>query len=99
MKKMAADVWATFGLTGYARVDFRVDAMGKPWAIDVNTNPCITADAGFSATASEAGIGYPQLIERIVQAALRRNRPLGHDVSIGEITRAGDGLSTPAGVW
>jgi D-alanine-D-alanine ligase len=99
LKKMATDVWHTFGLTGYARVDFRVDAMGKPWAIDVNTNPCITADAGFSATASEAGISYPQLIERIVQAALRRNLPLDLDVAIGDDLRAAETRATQAGVW
>jgi len=70
LKRMALDCWRVFGLAGYARVDFRVDAMGKPWVIDVNTNPCITPDAGFSATASQAGIDYPTLIDRIVQAAL-----------------------------
>ena len=99
LKKMAADVWHTFGLTGYARVDFRVDAMGKPWAIDVNTNPCITADAGFSATASEAGISYPQLIERIVQAALRRNRPVDLDVAISGAALNSDARATATGVW
>ena len=86
LRKCALDVWKTFGLSGYARCDFRVDAMGKPWVIDVNTNPCITADAGFSATASEAGISYPQLIERIVAAALPRpivlEAPLVHDVDV-----------------
>ena len=54
LKRMALDCWRVFGLAGYARVDFRVDAMGKPWVIDVNTNPCITPDAGFAATASVA---------------------------------------------
>jgi len=99
LKKMAAEVWNTFGLTGYARVDFRVDAMGKPWAIDVNTNPCITADAGFSATASEAGISYPQLIERIVQAALRRTAPAELDEVLGDPLRAGEARVGEAGAW
>jgi D-alanine-D-alanine ligase len=70
LKRMALDCWNAFGLAGYGRVDFRVDAMGKPWVIDVNTNPCITPDAGFAVTASQAGISYPQVIERIVAAAL-----------------------------
>ncbi len=99
LKKMAADVWSTFGLNGYARVDFRVDAMGKPWAIDVNTNPCITADAGFSATASEAGISYPRLIERIVLAALRRPGVVDLDIAISDSARDGDTRATTAGVW
>ena len=70
LKRMALDCWNAFGLAGYGRIDFRVDAMGKPWVIDVNTNPCITPDAGFAVTASQAGISYPQVIERIVAAAL-----------------------------
>ena len=70
LKRMALDCWRAFGLAGYARVDFRVDAFGKPWVIDVNTNPCITPDAGFAVTASQAGLSYPAVVERIVQAAL-----------------------------
>jgi len=70
LKRMALECWRVFGLAGYARVDFRVDAFGKPWVIDVNTNPCITPDAGFAVTASIAGLGYTDVIERIVNAAL-----------------------------
>lgn len=100
LKRMALDVWRAFGLSGYARVDFRVDAMGKPWVIDVNTNPCITPDAGFASTASEAGISYPQLIERIVLAALPvtglESAVAGvHDGSLANA----DGQGSPAGVW
>ncbi len=72
LKRMALDCWNAFGLAGYGRIDFRVDAMGKPWVIDVNTNPCITPDAGFAVTASQAGIGYSEVIKRIVAAALPR---------------------------
>ena len=70
LKRMALECWRVFSLSGYARIDFRVDAFGKPWVIDVNTNPCITPDAGFAVTASMAGLGYPDVIERIVRAAL-----------------------------
>ena len=99
LKKMALDVWRAFGLSGYARVDFRVDAFGKPWAIDVNTNPCITPDAGFATTASEAGISYPQLIERIVNAALPvADAVEDSDRLSAEITETSE-VSAPAGAW
>ena len=66
--------WEGFGLSGYARVDFRVDAAGKPWVLEVNANPCIAADAGFIAAAHRAGIALEQVVEHIVQAALSRAR-------------------------
>jgi hypothetical protein len=35
-------------------------------------NPCLSADAGFAASALEAGIGYDEMIGRIVEASLGR---------------------------
>ena len=66
--------WRVVGLAGYARIDLRVGADGEPQVIDINTNPCITPDAGFAAAGSEAGIGYDGLIARIVAAAVARPR-------------------------
>lgn len=57
-------------LTGYARVDFRVDAHGNPLIIDVNPNPCIAPDAGFPAAAARAGLSYTDLVARILAAGL-----------------------------
>ena len=62
-------VWTLFGLTGFARVDFRVDGNGTPLILEINTNPCISPDAGFAAAAAEAGLSYEALIEAIVEAA------------------------------
>ncbi len=62
--------WNLFRLGGYARVDFRVDAAGRPWILEVNTNPCIAPDAGFFAAAERAGLSYDAMIGRIVDAGL-----------------------------
>ena len=70
LRALALRAWALFGLAGYARVDFRVDAAGRPWILEVNTNPCIAPDAGFFAAAREAGLSYGAMIARIVEAAL-----------------------------
>ena len=64
--------WDLFGLGGYARVDFRVDPAGALFILEVNTNPCLSADAGFAASALEAGIVYDAMIARIIQAPLGR---------------------------
>ncbi len=67
--RMSLQCWDIFQLRGYARVDFRVDAAGKPWVLEVNANPCISPDAGFAAALEQAGITYADGIERIVAAA------------------------------
>ena len=67
--RMSLQCWDIFQLRGYARVDFRVDAAGKPWVLEVNANPCISPDAGFAAALEQAGISYADGIERIVAAA------------------------------
>lgn len=66
---IALDCWKLFGLRGYARVDFRVDETGKPWVLEVNTNPCLSPDAGFAAALAQAKIGFPEAVRRILAAS------------------------------
>jgi len=72
LRDLARKVWRTFQLRGYARVDFRVDAEGRPWILEANANPCLSPDAGFAAALGQAGIEYDQAIERIVAQTLRQ---------------------------
>lgn len=72
LTRLALACWELFGLSGYARVDFRVDRAGAPFILEVNMNPCLSADAGFAASAVEAGLDYDALISRIVEASLGR---------------------------
>ena len=71
-ESLARDCWELFGLTGYARVDLRVDADGTPWVLEVNANPCLSPDAGFAAALATAGIEYRTAIAWLVDDALRR---------------------------
>ncbi len=64
--------WESFGLAGYARVDFRVDAEGRPWVLEINTNPCLAPDGGFFAAAARAGLSFTGMVERIVEDCLKR---------------------------
>jgi D-alanine-D-alanine ligase len=66
IERMARSCWDLFSLRGYARVDFRIDASGQPWVLEVNTNPCLSPDAGFVAAAEQAGLDFEQVVERIV---------------------------------
>jgi len=59
-------------LRGYTRIDFRMDAKGELFIIDLNTNPCIAPDSGFIAMAREAGLSDKNVIERIVADAFSK---------------------------
>jgi D-alanine-D-alanine ligase len=69
LRTACEQVWKLFGLSGFARVDFRVGADGVPLILEINTNPCISPDAGFAAAAAEAGLSYEALIETITFAS------------------------------
>jgi D-alanine-D-alanine ligase len=90
--KLTSRCWQVFELSGYARVDFRVDSSGKPWILEINANPCLTPDAGLAAAAEMAGLGFAELIDKIVHSALgqpetpRRTRSAGFSGRVGQST-------------
>ncbi|SDB27106.1 D-alanine-D-alanine ligase [Desulfonatronum thiosulfatophilum] len=71
MRTLAEKCWHGFELSGYARVDFRVDEHNQPWIIDVNANPCLSPDAGFQAAAQASGLCFTEIVDLLLQAALR----------------------------
>ncbi len=70
LRETALACWRLFGLRGYARIDFRVDAQGQPWVLEINANPCLSPDAGFAAALEHAGIPYSEAIDNILHDAL-----------------------------
>ena len=69
LKALALRCWQLFGLRDYARVDLRVDARGRPRVLEVNANPCLSADAGFVAAAGRAGLTQVDVVASIVARA------------------------------
>lgn len=70
LSELALRCWQLFDLRGYARVDFRLDADGQPWILEVNANPCLSPDAGFAAALERAGIPFDAAVARILQSAV-----------------------------
>ena len=73
LAQIARRCWQVFGLGGYARVDFRVDADGRPWILEINTNPCLSPDAGFAAAVEQSGLTFAEAVDRILSGAMARN--------------------------
>jgi D-alanine-D-alanine ligase len=72
LEALARRCWIAFDLHGYARVDFRVDADGQPWILEINANPCLSPDAGFAAAVAEAGLTFNDVVRRVLNDALRQ---------------------------
>ncbi|MCK9548712.1 MAG: hypothetical protein M0Q37_09405 [Sphaerochaeta sp.] len=66
---LAQETYDLFGSSGYARVDFRVDRHGRPYILELNSNPCIAVDSGFVAAGEQAGYSYERLIEALITEA------------------------------
>lgn len=58
-------------LSGYARVDLRLDGNDKVWVLEANPNPQIAKGEDFAESAANAGVPYDSLIQRIVNLGVR----------------------------
>jgi D-alanine-D-alanine ligase len=54
----------------YSRVDFRRDDAGGWWCLEVNSLPGMTATSLLPQAARAAGIGFPELLDRICRGAV-----------------------------
>ena len=71
LEDISLKVWAGFDLRGWARVDYRIDANGNPFVVDVNANPDLSLDAGFMTAAGRAKITPHEAIRMITTAAMK----------------------------
>jgi D-alanine-D-alanine ligase len=72
LRALALDVHQALRLRDYSRVDFIVDADGRPWCLEANALPGMTANSLLPKGALAAGIDFPELCDRIVRLAYER---------------------------
>ncbi|HOW86089.1 MAG TPA: ATP-grasp domain-containing protein [Candidatus Aminicenantes bacterium] len=77
LQGLAAAAFRTMGCRDYARVDFRMDAKGRPFILEVNPNPDISINAGYARALKAAGIEYAAFWGAMVRNALARK--VSHD--------------------
>jgi D-alanine-D-alanine ligase len=70
IQHLAKRAYRALELTGYARIDFRMDAAGKPYVLEANPNPHLAADEDFAQSALSARVPYSKLLERIMALGL-----------------------------
>jgi len=71
VQHIARRVYRILELSGYARIDFRLDREGRLYVLEANPNPQIADGEDFARSADVAGISYPQLLQRILTTGLR----------------------------
>jgi D-alanine-D-alanine ligase len=65
----ARTAFQALGLSGYARIDFRLDPAGEPYCLEANTLPGMTPTSLIPQAAAAAGVLFPALCARIVDEA------------------------------
>ena len=58
-------------ISGYARIDLRLDEGGNVWVLEANPNPQIARGEDFAASAEKVGMTYETVLQRIINLGLR----------------------------
>jgi D-alanine-D-alanine ligase len=70
VQHLAKRAYRALELSGYARIDFRMDESGKAYVIEANPNPQLAAEEDFAQSALHGKMPYPRLLERIMALGL-----------------------------
>ncbi|HEX6135108.1 MAG TPA: D-alanine--D-alanine ligase [Longimicrobiales bacterium] len=73
VQRLALKTHQALKLRGFSRIDFRLDADGVFWCLEANTLPGMTAASLFPKGAQAAGIGFPQVCERLCRIAIQEH--------------------------
>lgn len=75
LKRLGRRIYRVLDLTGYARIDLRLNEAGQIFVLEANANPDIGYGEEMSVAAEAVGVKYPQLLQKIVNLGLRYNNP------------------------
>ncbi len=71
ISRIAKRAYRALDLTGYARIDIRMDASGHPYVLEANPNPNLAYGEDFAESAEKSGLSYERLLDRILALGLR----------------------------
>lgn len=71
IQHLAKRVYRALGLSGYARIDLRMDPEGRVYVLEANPNPQIASGEDFAESAEKADYSYGELLQELLNIGLR----------------------------
>src|SRR5690348_16792474 len=71
LDRLSRRIYRALGLSGYARMDFRVTAQGQVYVLEANANPNLESAEDFAESARAGGLDYGDLLERLMDLGLK----------------------------
>lgn len=82
LRNIASEIFLNLKCSGMARVDFFVDDVNnKIYFNEINTIPGFTTSSMYPKLFQASGISYPQLLDQLIQLALRNHKRRQHLVT------------------
>ena len=76
LRELSGQAYQAVGCRGAARVDFRIHPNGRPYVLELNTIPGMTARSLLPMATSHHGMTYDDLVDAMLQSALLTHRQL-----------------------
>jgi D-alanine-D-alanine ligase len=74
LQQLALATHRALRMRDFSRVDFILDEGGRPWCLEANALPGMTANSLLPKAAKAAGISFQELCDRIVRIAMGRRK-------------------------
>ena len=66
LELLSKRIYRLLGLSGYARLDYRLNKFGAFYLLEANPNPQIARDEDFARSAMHAGMRYENLLQKLI---------------------------------
>jgi D-alanine--D-alanine ligase len=107
IRRLACAAFDAISCEGLARVDFFYTPAGQILVNEINTMPGMTPASGFPMMWAASGLPLPQLVDRIIQTALRKRPGLrlarasrvAPDTAAGGLRVLPGGRPRPSALW
>jgi D-alanine-D-alanine ligase len=74
VQRLSVAAFRAIDCAGMARVDFFLTPEGRPYLNEVNTIPGFTSISMFPKLWEASGVGYPDLVDRLIELAVQRHQ-------------------------
>jgi D-alanine-D-alanine ligase len=71
IQRLCRRVYRTLEMSGYARIDLRLDPEGRVYVLEANANPQLAYGEDFAESAEAAGMSYENVLQEIINTGLR----------------------------